>query len=117
MKRRSWKENAGAVTGPTLLKLQTCFLVLWLKAWTLPSLRESWCPQSSDGAESSRLNFSADLLVNNRTNLEAANSRIIDVDVAQESTQLARYSILVQAGTAMLAQANASSQVALRLLS
>ena len=72
--------------------------------------------RAQNGAESSRLNFSADLLVNNRTNLEAANSRIIDVDVAQESTQLARYSILVQAGTAMLAQANASSQVALRLL-
>ncbi len=73
--------------------------------------------RAQNGAESSRLSFSADLLVNNRTNLEAANSRIIDVDVAQESTQLARYSILVQAGTAMLAQANASSQVALRLLS
>jgi flagellin len=72
--------------------------------------------RAQNGAESSRLNFSADLLVNNRTNLEAANSRIIDVDVAQESTQLARYSILVQSGTAMLAQANASSQVALRLL-
>ena len=73
--------------------------------------------RAQNGAESSRLSFSADLLVNNRTNLEAANSRIIDVDVAQESTQLARYSILVQSGTAMLAQANASSQVALRLLS
>jgi flagellin len=73
--------------------------------------------RAQNGAEASRLSFSADLLVNNRTNLEAANSRIIDVDVAQESTQLARYSILVQAGTAMLAQANASSQVALRLLS
>ncbi len=73
--------------------------------------------RAQNGAESSRLNFSAELLVNNRTNLEAANSRIIDVDVAQESTQLARYSILVQAGTAMLAQANASSQIALRLLS
>ena len=72
--------------------------------------------RAQNGAESSRLSFSADLLVNNRTNLEAANSRIIDVDVAQESTQLARYSILVQSGTAMLAQANASSQVALRLL-
>ena len=72
--------------------------------------------RAQNGAESSRLTFAADLLVNNRTNLEAANSRIIDVDVAQESTQLARYSILVQSGTAMLAQANASSQVALRLL-
>ena len=38
------------------------------------------------------------------------------VDVAAESTQLARYSILTQAGTAMLSQANAASQVALRLL-
>ena len=72
--------------------------------------------RAQNGAQSSRLNFAGDLLVNNRTNLEAANSRIIDVDVAQESTQLARYSILVQSGTAMLAQANASSQVALRLL-
>ncbi|MBI5424869.1 MAG: flagellin, partial [Opitutae bacterium] len=49
-------------------------------------------------------------------NLEAANSRITDVDVAEESTQLARWNILVQSGTAMLAQANQSSQVALRLI-
>jgi flagellin len=48
--------------------------------------------------------------------LEAANSRITDVDVAEESTQLARWNILVQSGTAMLAQANQSAQVALRLL-
>lgn len=51
-----------------------------------------------------------------KDNLAAANSRIKDVDVADESTQFARYNILVQAGTAMLAQANASSQSALRLL-
>jgi flagellin len=51
-----------------------------------------------------------------KDNLSAANSRIKDVDVAEESTQFARYNILVQAGTAMLAQANASSQSALRLL-
>lgn len=51
-----------------------------------------------------------------KDNLTAANSRIKDVDVAEESTQFARYNILVQAGTAMLAQANASSQSALRLL-
>jgi len=49
-------------------------------------------------------------------NLSAANSRIKDVDVAEESTQFARYNILVQAGTAMLAQANQSPQSALRLL-
>jgi flagellin len=39
------------------------------------------------------------------------------VDVAEESTQFARYNILVQAGTAMLAQANSNPQSALRLLS
>ncbi len=52
-----------------------------------------------------------------KDNLAAANSRIKDVDVAEESTQFARYNILVQAGTAMLAQANANPQSALRLLS
>ena len=51
-----------------------------------------------------------------RENLSAANSRIKDVDVAEESTNFARYNILVQAGTAMLAQANATPQSALRLL-
>jgi flagellin len=51
-----------------------------------------------------------------KDNLSAANSRIKDVDVAEESTNFARNNILVQAGTAMLAQANATPQSALRLL-
>jgi len=72
--------------------------------------------RAQNGAESSRLGFSIDMLNVNRTNLEAANSRIVDVDVAQESTRLARNNILVQAGSAMLAQANSSTQAALRLL-
>ena len=72
--------------------------------------------RAQNGAETSRLGFAADVLSTNRTNLEAANSRIIDVDVAYESTRLAKNNILVQAGTSMLAQANASSQAALRLL-
>jgi flagellin len=72
--------------------------------------------RAKNGADGSRLGFAAEMLTTNKQNLEAANSRIIDVDVASESTQLARYSILVQSGTAMLAQANASSQIALRLL-
>ena len=49
-------------------------------------------------------------------NLSAANSQITDVDVAQESTQYAKYNILVQTGTAMLAQANAMPQSVLKLL-
>jgi flagellin len=50
-------------------------------------------------------------------NLSAANSQIMDVDVAQESTNYAKYNILVQTGTAMLAQANAMPQSVLKLLS
>ena len=73
--------------------------------------------RASNGAEQSRLGFAGELLTTNKANLEAATSRIMDVDVAQESTQLARWNTLVQAGTAMLAQANGSAQTALRLLS
>jgi flagellin len=72
--------------------------------------------RAGNGAEMSRLAFAAELLTVNKANLESATSRIIDVDVAQESTQLARWNTLVQAGTAMLSQANQSAQTALRLL-
>jgi flagellin len=72
--------------------------------------------RAQNGAEESRVNFAMDMLKINAINLEAANSRIIDVDVAAESTQLARYQILQQAGTAMLAQANTSQQTLVRLL-
>lgn len=72
--------------------------------------------RAENGAQSSQLSFASDMLTVNKQNLEAANSRIIDVDVASESTQLARANILVQAGSAMLGQANASSAIALQLL-
>jgi flagellin len=51
-----------------------------------------------------------------RDNLSAARSRIVDVDVAEESANFARQQILVQSGTAMLAQANILPQSALRLM-
>jgi flagellin-like hook-associated protein FlgL len=72
--------------------------------------------RAQNGAEQSRLHFAQDMLSVNQTNLESAVSRIMDVDVAVESTQLARFNILQQAGTAMLAQANQSSQSLLRLI-
>ncbi len=72
--------------------------------------------RAQNGASQSRLGFASDLLSVNKANLEAATSRIVDVDVATESTVLARYNVLVQAGTAMLSQANQSSQMALKLL-
>jgi flagellin len=72
--------------------------------------------RANNGAFQSVLGFASEVLTINKTNLEAANSRITDVDVANESTQLARWNILVQSGTAMLAQANQSGQSALKLL-
>jgi flagellin len=72
--------------------------------------------RAQNGAEQSRLGFAAELLTMNKANLEAANSRITDVDVADESTQLAKWNVLVQSGTAMLAQANQSAQSVMRLV-
>ena len=72
--------------------------------------------RATNGAAQSVLGFAGEVLTVNKTNLEAATSRISDVDVASESTQLAKWNILVQSGTAMLAQANQSAQGALRLL-
>jgi flagellin len=72
--------------------------------------------RASNGSEQVRLTFAADMLSVNKTNLEAANGRIVDVDIASESANLARLNILQQAGTAMLAQANQANQSVLRLL-
>ena len=69
------------------------------------------------GANIQRLNMTEQQLSISSENIAAASSRIKDVDVAKESTNFARYNILVQAGTAMLAQANILPQSALRLLS
>ncbi|MBL9216774.1 MAG: flagellin [Opitutaceae bacterium] len=68
------------------------------------------------GAAQSRLELAATTLQVEYENLSSAISRIRDVDVAEESTQYAKYNILVQSGTAMLAQANQTPQSVLRLL-
>jgi flagellin len=72
--------------------------------------------RATNGSEQVRLTFAADMLAINKNNLQAANSQILDVDVAAESANLAKQNILQQAGTSMLAQANMSSQSVLRLL-
>lgn len=72
--------------------------------------------RATNGSEQVRLTFAADMLAINRNNLQAANSQILDVDVAAESANLAKQNILQQAGASMLAQANMSSQSVLRLL-
>ena len=68
------------------------------------------------GANQAALNMYQEQLGALKDNMSAANSRIKDIDVAEESTHFAKYNILVQAGTAMLSQANSSSQSVLRLL-
>jgi flagellin len=68
------------------------------------------------GAFQSRLNYTADELMVSKQNLTAAQSAIQDVDVAEESTEYAKENILLQSGTAMLAQANQLPQTVLKLL-
>ena len=68
------------------------------------------------GSHQARLTYTQDQLTVSKENLTAASSRIQDVDMAEESTTYARENILVQAGTAMLAQANQVPQSVLRLL-
>jgi flagellin len=69
------------------------------------------------GADLSRLMMTNEHLAVLSENLQSSVSRIKDVDVATESAKYAKYNILVQSGTAMLAQANSLPQSALRLLS
>ena len=68
------------------------------------------------GANTERLTYTNNELSVLSNNLTAANSTIADVNVAQESTNYAKYQILVQSGTSMLAQANQNPQSVLKLL-
>ena len=72
--------------------------------------------RASLGASQSRLELATTTLQVEYENLSSAISRIRDVDVAEESTQFAKYNILVQSGTAMLAQANQTPKSVLQLL-
>ena len=72
--------------------------------------------RAQSGGSQSRLTFNLESIGQQKTNMRAALGRIVDVDIAEESMNLAKYSILNQAAASMLAQANASSDVALMLL-
>jgi flagellin len=106
----STSTGLGAVTAATALSAITSIDTVKTAIENVATMR------ASNGAEQSRLGFASELLTVNKANLEAATSRITDVDVAEESTQLARWNTLVSAGTSMLSQANQSAQTALRLL-
>ncbi len=72
--------------------------------------------RAENGAEQQRVQQSYELHQVNLVNLEAAHGRIMDVDVAMESTRFAKNNVLVQASASMTAQANQLSNIALTLL-
>jgi flagellin-like hook-associated protein FlgL len=72
--------------------------------------------RAENGAEQNRLNMVDDLLIGKHTNLEAAHGRIMDADMALESTRFARQNVLVQASASMVAQANQLTSISLTLL-
>ena len=72
--------------------------------------------RAENGAEQNRITQTMDLLQSNLANMEAAHGRIMDTDIALESTRFARHNILVQASAAMTAQANQLTNVALQLI-
>jgi flagellin len=72
--------------------------------------------RAQTGGGLSRLSFAAESMAVQETNMRSALGRIEDVDIAEEAANLAKYSILMQASAAMVAQANSTSQVALTLL-
>ena len=102
--------NAGSVSLTTTANASTALTKVKLAINQLASDR------ATVGANQAALNMYQEQLGTLKDNMSAANSRIKDIDVAEESTNFAKYNILVQAGTAMLSQANSSSQSVLRLL-
>lgn len=68
------------------------------------------------GAAMNRLDIASSNIQTMRLNLSAANSRIRDVDVAEETANLSRNQVLTQAGTSVLAQANQLPQMAFGLI-
>ena len=72
--------------------------------------------RAQNGASGSRLYFSADSLAKQKTNMKAALGRIVDADIAEETTNLAKFQVLSQAAASMLSQANSNTEIALMLI-
>jgi len=72
--------------------------------------------RAQNGASMSRLQFAADHVTLLKSNLGAAKGRIMDADIAAESTEFSKNNILVQASTSMVAQANSLTGLALTLI-
>jgi flagellin len=72
--------------------------------------------RAENGSAQGRLQFTAQSLSIQKNNMTSALSRIEDIDLAEETANLAKYSIMTQASAAMVAQANSQNDIALMLL-
>ena len=108
--------NTGAVTWATNNHLYNIGAAHGAMVNVLQAIDQIAPDRASLGANIEALSYYGNTLQAERINLSAAKSQITDVDVAQESTNYARQNILVQSGTAMLAQANAMPNSVLKLL-
>ena len=114
----TWSLNASNLNGSDVTTVIGTFTATTASAVaTLKTAIESVATHRAKvGANIQRLQFTQEQVGILNENLSASVSRIKDIDVAQESTRYAKYNILVQSGTAMLAQANLLPQNVLRLI-
>jgi flagellin len=108
--------TGAALDGSTALGITTLSLASSTLTAVTAAITRLATDRAQVGANEQRLTYTGNELGVLGNNLSAAKSQITDVDVAQESTNYARYQILVQSGTSMLAQANQSPQSVLKLL-
>ncbi len=108
--------SASAYTGATAADISTTTGAVSALTAVTAAITQLATDRATVGANEDRLNYTSQELGVLQTNLDAANSQISDVDVAQESTNYAKYQILTQSGTSMLAQANQNPQSVLKLL-
>ena len=114
----TWSLNATALNGADLVSvIASGFVVTSTLATMTTAIEAVSTHRAQIGANIQRLQLTNEQVGILNENLASSVSRIVDVDVAEESTRFAKYNILVQSGTAMLAQANLLPQNALRLLS
>ena len=102
--------GVGAIDLSTQAAAQTALDTIDTALQTVSSARATF------GAAGNRLSSVVQTIQTSSESLSAANSRIRDVDVAEETSKMARTQVMMQAGVSVLAQANQAPQIALKLL-
>ena len=108
--------GVGAYTGATGANVSTTGGAVSALTAVQTAINQLATDRGTVGANEARLDFSNNTLSVEKTNTDLADSEFRDLDVAAESTNYAKLQILVQSGTAMLAQANTLPQSVLKLL-